>query len=188
MTIGETLFPTTIAGSLPKPAWLAAPQKLWAPWRLEGEELASAKDDATLLAHALMQKFSRQQGRARLRFKPEALDAIEKHTWPGNVREMENLIKRAVIMAEGSQIGVDDLGLPRAGGEPEPMNLRQVREQAERDVIVRVLSRVDGNIVSAAELLGVSRPTLYDLLSRHGLKASASGKGEDEPQERENPT
>jgi two-component system NtrC family response regulator len=134
--------------------------------------------DATLIAHALVQKLSREEGRSRLRFSPEALDAIEKHPWPGNVREMENLIKRAVIMCEGGQIGADDLGLA-AVAQAEPMNLRQVRDQAERDVIVRVLSRVGGNIVNAAELLGVSRPTLYDLISRHGLKQSVSAKAEE---------
>ncbi len=136
--------------------------------------------DAALLAHAFLQKFSRQEGRSNLRFAPDALEAVESHLWPGNVREMENCIKRAVIMAEGSRIGADDLGLEKAVGEAEPFNLRQIRDKAEREVIARVLSRVNGNIVNAAELLGVSRPTLYDLMNRHGLRPADSLKGNED--------
>jgi two-component system NtrC family response regulator len=130
--------------------------------------------DAALLAHAFVHKFSREEGRTQLRFQQDALDAIETYTWPGNVREMENFVKRAVIMAEGSQISAVDLGLRPADGESEPVNLRQVRDEAERRAINKVLSRVDGNIADAAHLLGVSRPTLYDLISRHGLKQPTS--------------
>ena len=135
--------------------------------------------DATLIAHALMQKFCAQEGRSLLGFEQDALDAIEGHPWPGNVREMENYMKRAVIMAEGVKIGAEDLGLVQVSGTPEPVNLRQVRDEAERKAIIKVLSRVDGNIVSAAALLGVSRPTLYDLINRHGLKQSVSVKAEE---------
>ena len=126
--------------------------------------------DATLLAHAFLNKFAKQQGRSLAGFTPQALASIEHHDWPGNVREMENCIKRAVIMSEGPQINAEDLGLQASAKEPEPVNLRQVRDEAERNAVIRVLGRVDGNIVKAAELLGVSRPTLYDLLNRHGLK------------------
>ena len=134
--------------------------------------------DAVLLAQALMHKFCRQQGRTLTGFKPDALEAIEAYGWPGNVREMENYIKRAVIMAEGSQIGVEDLNLATA--IKEPVNLRQVRDDAERKAIAKVLSRVDGNMVRAAELLGVSRPTLYDLINRHNLKQSVTIKPDEE--------
>ena len=126
--------------------------------------------DAALLAHAFLEKFSRTQGRVLKGFTQEALATIESHGWPGNVREMENVIKRAVIMAEGAQIGVDDLGLSRADAEAQPLNLRQVRDEAERQAVVRALGRANGNIAQAAEILGVSRPTLYDLVSRYGLK------------------
>ena len=136
--------------------------------------------DAALLAHAFMHKFSRQEGRALLRFKQDALDAIEAYPWPGNVREMENYIKRAVIMAEGTQIGAEDLSLKAALVELEPVNLRQVRDEAERKAIIKVLSRVDGNIIKAAELLGVSRPTLYDLINRYGLKQSVAVKADED--------
>lgn len=127
--------------------------------------------DKSLLAHAFMDRFCKQQKRNLRGISPEALQAIEAHHWPGNVREMENTLKRAVIMAEGSHIQSDDLGL-RAPGQPEeqPLNLRHVRETAEREAVTRALSRSNGNIAQAAELLGVSRPTLYDLINRFNLK------------------
>jgi two-component system NtrC family response regulator len=137
---------------------------------IEIPPLRDREGDAALLAHAFMNKFASQARHAVRGFSQDALDAIENHTWPGNVREMENCIKRAVIMAEGSQISAGDLGLAAAEKELEPVNLRQVREDAERRAILKVLGRVDGNIAKAAELLGVSRPTLYDLINRHGLK------------------
>ncbi|MEO8418107.1 MAG: PEP-CTERM-box response regulator transcription factor [Methylophilaceae bacterium] len=126
--------------------------------------------DAALLAHHFKNKFSAQDGRPSLSFATEALAMIEGYLWPGNVREMENCIKRAVIMAEGSQINGEDLGLSATSTMEEPINLRQVRDEAEYKALVKTLARVDGNIAKAAELLGVSRPTLYDLMNRHGIK------------------
>lgn len=134
--------------------------------------LRDRRGDAVLLAHAFMNKFSRREGRSIRGFKQDALDAIEAYPWPGNVREMENFIKRAVIMANETQIGIEDLGLQASVEKPQPINLRQVRDDAERIAIIRVMSRVDGNISEAAQLLGVSRPTLYDLIKRHDLKQS----------------
>ena len=125
--------------------------------------------DAALLAHHFKNKFCMQEKRSSLNFSQEALAAIESHSWPGNVREMENCIKRAVIMAEGSVIGMDDLGL-YSSSAAEPINLRQIRDRAECNALMKALARVDGNVVKAAELLGVSRPTIYDLMNRHGLK------------------
>jgi two-component system NtrC family response regulator len=86
---------------------------------------------------------------------------------------MENCIKRAVIMADGPHIMAEDLGLSGAALPDEPLNLRQVRDEAEHKAIVKALARVDGNIVKASELLGISRPTMYDLMSRHGVKTGA---------------
>jgi two-component system NtrC family response regulator len=83
-------------------------------------------------------------------------------------------------MAEGTQIGAEDLSLKTALVELEPVNLRQVRDEAERKAIIKVLSRVDGNIIKAAELLGVSRPTLYDLINRYGLKQSVAVKADED--------
>jgi two-component system NtrC family response regulator len=126
--------------------------------------------DATLLAHHFKNKFSTHEGRSSLNFSQEALVAIESYAWPGNVRELENCIKRAVIMTDGPQISAEDLGLQDSPGMEEPINLRQVREEAEYKALVKALARVDGNLVKAAELLGISRPTIYDLMSRHGIK------------------
>ncbi|GJJ03140.1 PEP-CTERM-box response regulator transcription factor [Duganella rhizosphaerae] len=126
--------------------------------------------DSALLAHHFKNKFCASESRSALHFSPEALAAIEAYPWPGNVREMENCIRRAVIMADGPQITPLDLGLPDSAAAEASVNLRQARDAAEYKVMVQALARVDGNIVKAAELLGVSRPTLYDLMNHHGLK------------------
>jgi two-component system NtrC family response regulator len=97
--------------------------------------------------------------------------AIEGHQWPGNVRELENCIKRAVIMADGKQITRDDLGLPdNELDQVNDLDLRKVRDTAEKRAVISALARLDGNIAKAAETLGISRPTLYDLMHRFGLK------------------
>ena len=126
--------------------------------------------DAVLLAHAFFDKFNRDQGRSLRGFHPEALSKIETYAWPGNVREMENVIKRAVIMADGHYIGVDDLSIETEHEEALPVNLRQVREDAERKAITMAIGRSNGNIARAAEALGVTRPTLYDLMTKYGMK------------------
>jgi len=126
--------------------------------------------DAALLAQAFVERFAEQFKKPVKGLTPEAVAAIEAHPWPGNVRELENCIKRAVIMSEANRIDAADLGLPGTAQAQEPLNLRQVREEAERQAVLRALARVNGNIARAAELLGVSRPTLYDLLHRYGLE------------------
>jgi len=126
--------------------------------------------DPVLLAQAFLERYATEQSRNLKGFTADALVAIEAHPWPGNVREVENLIKRAVIMAENGNISAADLGLESLETEVLPFNLRQVREAAERRAIVRALSQVGGSIAQAAELLGISRPTLYDLMSKTGLK------------------
>lgn len=126
--------------------------------------------DAALLAHAFVQRFSRDNGRGAMGLTDDAIAAIEAHQWPGNVRELENCLKRAVIMADGNRITADDLGLVAADEDMERLNLRQVRDEAERRAVVRVLARTNGNIAKAAEVLGISRPSLYDLMNRFDLK------------------
>jgi len=132
--------------------------------------LRARAGDAALLAHAFAKRFAAEQRRGAITLLPDAINAIESHGWPGNVRELENVIKRAVIMAEGSTVNAEDVGLALPTGEPSAVNLRQVRDEAEKNAVLRVLGKVNGNLSKAAELLGVSRPTLYDLMHRFGLK------------------
>ena len=133
--------------------------------------LRARAGDAALLAHAFVKRFSLEQKRAGLNLGEDAIRAIEAHPWPGNVRELENCIKRAVIMADGTQITREDIGLDDNGAdEPDNLNLRKVRDEAEKRAVIAALARTNGNLVKAAETLGVSRPTLYDLMHRFGLK------------------
>jgi two-component system NtrC family response regulator len=132
--------------------------------------LRARQGDAALLAHGFVRKFGLEQRRSGMALLPDAVQAIDSHQWPGNVRELENVIKRAVIMADGLGIGASDVGLETDSVGPNALNLRQVREEAEKHAVLRVLGRVNGNLSKAAEMLGVSRPTLYDLMHRFGLK------------------
>ncbi len=132
--------------------------------------LRAREGDAVLLAHAFVQRFARENGRGSLTLGDDAISAIEAHPWPGNVRELENCIKRAVVMADGNRISAEDLGLEAGEESLERLNLRQVRDEAERLAVLRVMARTNGNVARAAEILGVSRPSLYDLLNRFGLK------------------
>jgi two-component system NtrC family response regulator len=133
--------------------------------------LRARAGDAALLAHAFLRRFAQEQKCVPLVLGEDALRAIESHPWPGNVRELENCIKRAVIMAEGNQLTRHDLGLDnQASGPAECFDLRTVRDEAEKRAVITALGRANGNVVRAAELLGVSRPTLYDLMHRFGLK------------------
>lgn len=127
--------------------------------------------DSALLAHAFVRRFANEQNRSNMMLNEDAVRAIEAHPWPGNVRELENCIKRAVIMADGVQIARDDIGLSAALDDTnEFIDLRRVRDDAERQAVVTALGRANGNVVRAAEILGISRPTLYDLMHRLGLK------------------
>ena len=137
--------------------------------------LRARQGDSVLLAHAFLRRFAQEQQRASLSFSEAALNAIEHHAWPGNVRELLNAVKRAAIMTDGVRVGSDDIGLPNpeasAGGVEEPtLDLRTLREKAERSAVVAAMARANGNIVKASEMLGVSRPTLYDLLHRLAIK------------------
>ncbi len=135
--------------------------------------LAERPGDAVLLARHFANRFAREMNPKVQGLAPDALAAIDGYSWPGNVRELENRIKRAVIMADGKMVGAADLDLPGVpnGGSELPINLRAVREVADRKAIRQALSRTDNNISGAAKLLGISRPTLYDLLKQYQLTA-----------------
>jgi two-component system, NtrC family, response regulator len=134
--------------------------------------LAERSGDAALLARHFVKRFSRELDTMAQALSPEAIAAIDAYSWPGNVRELENRIKRAVIMADGKSIAPADLDLRGAAEEePHAINLRAAREVADRKAIRQAMSRSDNNISGAAKLLGVSRPTLYDLLKQYRLQA-----------------
>ncbi|HYG30461.1 MAG TPA: PEP-CTERM-box response regulator transcription factor [Allosphingosinicella sp.] len=132
--------------------------------------LAERHGDATLLAKHFLHLFSREMNPNVRGFSPGALQAINDWPWPGNVRELENRMKRAVIMADGKLITAEDLDLVSKEGDQLPINLKAAREEADRRVIRQALARTESNISSAARLLGISRPTLYDLLKQYGLQ------------------
>ena len=133
--------------------------------------LRERQGDSLLLARALLERFAGQLKRPTKGFTPQAIEAIEGYDWPGNVRELENRVKRAVIMADGTQVSLEDLELPQQQqtGDQEPFNLREVREKAESQAILRVLARTEGNVSKTSELLGVTRPTLYNLMKKYGI-------------------
>jgi two-component system NtrC family response regulator len=136
--------------------------------------LAERAGDAVLLARHFVNRFGRELNAGVQSLSPDAIDAIDAHGWPGNVRELENRLKRAVIMADGKSVTAGDLDL-QAGVVPSddalPINLRAAREVADRKAIRQAMSRTDNNISGAAKLLGISRPTLYDLLKQYRLQA-----------------
>ena len=135
--------------------------------------LAERPGDAGLLARHFVARFAASMNPAVKGLAPDALAAIDRWNWPGNVRELENRIKRAVIMADGKLVTAADLDLAIAEeeGEADIINLKAVRDIADRKAIRRAVARTDGNISNAAKLLGISRPTLYDLMKQHGLQA-----------------
>ena len=126
--------------------------------------------DALMLAKAFLNRFNEEHGRSIRGFDNDAVLAIEAYDWPGNVREIESRIKRAIIMADGSHITLEDLELNQPEKEPLPFNLKQIREDAERIAIQRALAHSNDNISDTAKLLGITRPTLYTILEKHGLK------------------
>jgi two-component system NtrC family response regulator len=135
--------------------------------------LAERPGDSALLARHFAHRLAREMNPKVQGLAADALAAIDSYAWPGNVRELENRIKRAVIMADGRSVTAADLDLPGAvaNGCDHPINLRAAREVADRKAIRQALSRTDNNISGAAKLLGVSRPTLYDLLKQYQLTA-----------------
>jgi two-component system NtrC family response regulator len=124
----------------------------------------------SVLAGAFLRKYSASQGRGKRGFTEEAMAALEAYSWPGNVRELENKVKSALILAEGAMITAADLGLQQAEGMESLFNLKAVRSRVERQAVLQAISIVDGNLSRAADLLGISRPTLYDLMEKYAIR------------------
>jgi two-component system, NtrC family, response regulator len=138
---------------------------------LEIPPLKDREGDILVLAKSFLHLWRKEYGSSAMDFSPEAIAAMETYDWPGNVRELESRIKRGVIMAEGNQLSAEDLELGGINTEPMPLNLKEVREEAERKAIIRAMNHSNQNISDAANALGITRPTLYSLLERLGLKA-----------------
>ena len=126
-----------------------------------------------LLAQQFLQRFAAQNGRNGMSFAPDAIRAITRYSWPGNVRELQNRVQRAVIMADGKRISTEDLELPSAGSTAIP-TLKELRESVEKEAVQRALKRSLGKIAPAAAELGVSRPTVYELMEKYGLSKSGA--------------
>jgi two-component system NtrC family response regulator len=132
--------------------------------------LAERHGDITLLAHHFAQRFAASLNPQVKGLSPDALAALNDWKWPGNVRELENRIKRAVIMADGRLITAADLDLGEVQDDGSFLNLKAAREAADRKAIRQALARTENNISNTAKLLGISRPTLYDLMKQYGLQ------------------
>ncbi|MGD0410916.1 MAG: PEP-CTERM-box response regulator transcription factor [Verrucomicrobiota bacterium] len=128
--------------------------------------LREREDDIRLLAQFFLHRFSEQAGKAGLAFDPEAMRALSHNPWPGNVRQLENCIRRAVIMAEGKRLTMRDLELPPATPGFSGTTLRAARERLEREMIQSALRKHGGKIAPAAVALGIGRPKLYDLMDK----------------------
>jgi two-component system NtrC family response regulator len=132
--------------------------------------LAERPGDAVLLAKHFLNRFAKEMNPAVKGLTPAAVAAIADWPWPGNVRELENRMKRAVIMADGKLVTPEDLDLGAGEEDALPVNIKAVREEADRKAIRKALARTENNISSSARLLGISRPTLYDLLRQYGIQ------------------
>ncbi|MGZ8285106.1 MAG: PEP-CTERM-box response regulator transcription factor [Allosphingosinicella sp.] len=132
--------------------------------------LSERHGDSVLLAKHFLHRFAREMNPQIKGLSPGALAAIDEWPWPGNVRELENRMKRAVIMADGKLVTAEDLDLEARTEAALPVNLKSARELADRRAIRQALARTENNISSAAKLLGISRPTLYDLMKQYDLQ------------------
>ena len=134
-------------------------------------------DDVALLARDFLQRYAAQNNKKSLAFSPDALRALYRHNWPGNVRELQNRVKRAVIMTDGKRLTADDLELADLS-QTAPATLKEAREAVEKEVVQNALKRHQGKITSAALELGVSRPTLYELMEKLGIERAERNSSE----------
>lgn len=128
--------------------------------------------DVQIIAKFLLKKYIKDQGGTTKRFSDSALRAMSNYAWPGNIRELENKVKRASVMAEGKLVTSEDLDLDESENNKTQLNLRVVRDEAERTAVFQALELADKNMSKAAKLLGISRPTLYDLINKHGIDSN----------------
>lgn len=136
-------------------------------------------DDVALLARDFLQRYAAQNNKGKMAFSPDATRALYRHNWSGNVRELQNRVKRAVIMADGKRLTTEDLELSEAS-QTTPATLKEAREAVEKEVVQRALKRHLGKITTAAAELGISRPTLYELMDKLGIAKADRGNGEAE--------
>jgi len=136
---------------------------------IELPALRDRENDTLLLAQTFLHKFSEKNGRSFRGFSEQAREMIDSYKWPGNVRELENRIKRAVVLADNNRISVTDLGFDEQVESSMSLNLREAREQVEREMIQRALAVHNNNITHAAAALGISRPSLYQLVKKLGM-------------------
>ena len=137
---------------------------------LEVPRLRERGDDVVIVAKEFLHRFGVHHGKPKVTFAPDALRAITLYSWPGNVRELQNRVQRAVIMADGRQITATDLELTGVvSSAAVPQTLKEAREEVEREIVQEALRRHRGKITSAAQELGVSRPTLYELMEKLGI-------------------
>ena len=125
--------------------------------------------DTVLLASFFLGRFAAEYGRSARGFSATALAALRDHPWPGNVRELENRVKRAVVMTDGLLLSAADLGLAALGEDTQSLTIRDARARAEREALQLALAQAGSNLSKAAKLLGISRPTLYDLMQQHQI-------------------
>lgn len=135
---------------------------------IELPRLREREGDIPLLASAFLTRYSAQAKKKLTGFTPEAIDALEAYEWPGNVRELENKIKRAVVMAEGKRVRPEDLDIGDNGAK-EKIGLKEAREAVERKLVLSTLAKNQDNMTRTAEDLGISRPSLYDLMEKLGI-------------------
>jgi two-component system NtrC family response regulator len=135
---------------------------------IELPRLRDRNGDIPLLAQVFLSRYATQARKKLTGFTPEAVDALEAYGWPGNVRELENKIKRAVVMAEGKRVKPEDLDMAD-GGPQQGVGLKEAREAVERRLVLSALAKNQDNMTKAAEELGISRPTLYELMEKLGI-------------------
>ncbi|MEN8207432.1 MAG: helix-turn-helix domain-containing protein, partial [Pseudomonadota bacterium] len=140
--------------------------------------LRERQGEAAVLVNHFINQEAEQQNKGPMTLSQDALAAIDAYSWPGNIRELANRVKRAVIMADGKQITAQALELEADSDDAMPFNLREVRKQAESQAVLRALSYAKGNVSQAATLLGITRPTFYALVNKYNLGQGQSGREE----------